>query len=298
MIRTMASISTTHLPPPTSHPPPQATWDQAANSGSITSNVFLAACLGRVRRVVFASSNHLMGGHRTRGGPYLDPDDPASPIRPDTEVLVGAKWLAGSIPMDSTPYASAKLFGERLAGTLARAYPATSFVSLRIGWCQPGENTPATLSASGSPITEVTDGGNEGGAQATADPGNDPILTRDWCDYVSSPIICEQMKRLFSHAHVTIPFQVAAYVAVEPRLSADHHKVSGRCPSQRLVRCPLPPSTPTPSTMSPPLPLPTSGGHVVLNANSDNTRMRWDISETRRVLGYQPQDNVADHPIP
>ena len=31
---------------------------------------------------------------------------------------------------------------------------------------------------------------------------------------------------------------------------------------------------------------------AVLNAMSNNTGMRWDLSETRRVLGYEPQDNT------
>ena len=36
--------------------------------------------------------------------------------------------------------------------TLANIYGnTTSFVVLRIGWCQPGENIPSTLSAAGSP---------------------------------------------------------------------------------------------------------------------------------------------------
>ena len=31
---------------------------------------------------------------------------------------------------------------------------------------------------------------------------------------------------------------------------------------------------------------------AVLNAMSDNSGMKWDLSETRRVLGYQPVDNA------
>ena len=31
---------------------------------------------------------------------------------------------------------------------------------------------------------------------------------------------------------------------------------------------------------------------AVLNAMSDNSGMKWDLSETRRVLGYQPMDNA------
>ncbi len=32
---------------------------------------------------------------------------------------------------------------------------------------------------------------------------------------------------------------------------------------------------------------------VVVNAMSANTGMRWDIEQTRRLLGYQPQDDVT-----
>ena len=31
---------------------------------------------------------------------------------------------------------------------------------------------------------------------------------------------------------------------------------------------------------------------VVVNGMSDNTGMRWDIEPTRRLVGYQPQDDV------
>eukprot|EP00041_Stephanoeca_diplocostata_P004135 m.41205 g.41205 ORF g.41205 m.41205 type:complete len:83 (+) comp14900_c0_seq4:1464-1712(+) len=34
-------------------------------------------------------------------------------------------------------------------------------------------------------------------------------------------------------------------------------------------------------------------GHVVLNANSENDFSRWDVNETKRVLGYIPEDNLA-----
>jgi hypothetical protein len=40
--------------------------------------------------------------------------------------------------------------GERLVASKAEA-GAFSAVSLRIGWCQPGENNPQTLSAAGAP---------------------------------------------------------------------------------------------------------------------------------------------------
>jgi hypothetical protein len=32
---------------------------------------------------------------------------------------------------------------------------------------------------------------------------------------------------------------------------------------------------------------------AVLNGMSANTGMRWDLSATRRLVGYQPQDDVT-----
>ena len=54
--------------------------------------------------------------------------------------------------MDSTIYATAKWAGERHCQALGqRANGSTTFACIRIGWCQPGENRPDTLSAAGTP---------------------------------------------------------------------------------------------------------------------------------------------------
>ena len=34
-------------------------------------------------------------------------------------------------------------------------------------------------------------------------------------------------------------------------------------------------------------------GFLLVNGMSANTGMRWEISETRRLLGYEPQDDVT-----
>jgi hypothetical protein len=53
---------------------------------------------------------------------------------------------------DGKAYGAAKLAGERYARTLGNLHgDVTTFVVLRVGWCQPGENVPATLTAAGSP---------------------------------------------------------------------------------------------------------------------------------------------------
>jgi NAD+ dependent glucose-6-phosphate dehydrogenase len=86
-------------------------------------NVFQAAILGGVTRLVFASSNHTMGGYRDLG------DMPITvhlPPRPDS------------------PYGATKLMAERMARALSDAYQM-SFVALRLGWIQAGANRPETL---------------------------------------------------------------------------------------------------------------------------------------------------------
>jgi nucleoside-diphosphate-sugar epimerase len=86
-------------------------------------NVFNAALRAGIGRIVFASSNHVMGGYRGHG------DEPISvdlPPRPDG------------------PYGGAKLAGERLGISMAKFF-GLSFVALRLGWIQPGANLPATL---------------------------------------------------------------------------------------------------------------------------------------------------------
>jgi hypothetical protein len=91
-------------------------------------------------------------------GGYKDDDQkygrPAS-LYPYTEPRVGTMpWNTNDIVTsgDGKAYAAAKLAGERYARTLGNLYGnVTTFVVLRVGWCQPGENIPATLTAAGSP---------------------------------------------------------------------------------------------------------------------------------------------------
>jgi hypothetical protein len=86
-------------------------------------NVFHAAALAGVERIIFASSNHIMGGYQHQGDePITTHQDP----RPDG------------------PYAVTKLVGERLGRSLSRAFDLT-FIALRLGWIQEGKNRPDTL---------------------------------------------------------------------------------------------------------------------------------------------------------
>jgi len=86
-------------------------------------NVFHAAALAGVDRIIFASSNHAMGDYRELGDMPITPDLPPKP---------------------DGPYGATKLMGERLGRSLGRAFDIT-FIALRLGWVQPGANRPDTL---------------------------------------------------------------------------------------------------------------------------------------------------------
>jgi uronate dehydrogenase len=96
-----------------------------------TINLFQAAVQGRVKRVVYASSNHVMGGYQ---------DEPAL-LRLTTDIppYPGTRYWVGEEFRDSTPYAAAKLFGEQLGKGTAGAF-GLSVIAVRIGWVRPGEN--------------------------------------------------------------------------------------------------------------------------------------------------------------
>jgi nucleoside-diphosphate-sugar epimerase len=88
-----------------------------------TANVFHAAALAGVERIIFSSSNHVMGQYQT-----LDDE----PITVERE------------PRPDGPYGVTKLVGERLGQSLARAFDLT-FIALRLGFIQEGRNRPETL---------------------------------------------------------------------------------------------------------------------------------------------------------
>jgi NAD+ dependent glucose-6-phosphate dehydrogenase len=101
-----------------------APWEEliAPNLDALA-NVFHAAALAGVERVIFASSNHVMGDYRHLGD---------GPITVDMT------------PMPDGPYGVTKLVGERLGRSLARAFDLT-FIAIRIGWVQEGKNRPETM---------------------------------------------------------------------------------------------------------------------------------------------------------
>ncbi len=86
-------------------------------------NLFLATADAGVERLVFASSNHVMGGYR------------------ETEV---APIQTNLTPWPINAYGTTKLMGERLAEALTRTSQTTA-VALRLGWILPGANRPENL---------------------------------------------------------------------------------------------------------------------------------------------------------
>ena len=99
-------------------------------------HTYQAAALGGVRRIVFASSNHVMGGYQ---------DDPAAVLSAETPPQPGLKYLVDGTPRRSDAYAAAKLFGERLGRCYAASHGIES-IAVRVGWIWRGSsNDPENL---------------------------------------------------------------------------------------------------------------------------------------------------------
>jgi uronate dehydrogenase len=164
-------------------------------------HVYEAAARARVRRFVFASSNHVMGGYQNRPEPRLTPDLPPLP---------GTHYIADGEARDSTAYGAAKLFGERLGKCYADSR-GLSVIAVRIGWVLRGENRPQDLPTERGPWFRQM-----------------WLSNRDFC---------------------------------------------------RLMECALTADLATP--------------FAVVNGMSGNTGMRWDLTATRELLGYEPLDDVT-----
>ncbi|MDX7951978.1 NAD(P)-dependent oxidoreductase [Lichenihabitans sp. Uapishka_5] len=132
------------------NPDVDATWLQAARSFDMTANLGLAAARHGVRRFVFASSNHVMGGYKD--APLADRLRPSG-LTATLPPAPGTRWHDGTRQQDSTAYATAKLMGERFCAAMAAGSGGSlTSVALRIGWAQPGDNRPDTISHAGSVI--------------------------------------------------------------------------------------------------------------------------------------------------
>ncbi len=143
------------------NPYPEATWGEASASLDMTVNTALAASDSQMcSRYVLATSNHVMGRYRTAG---LGSGE----LTTDLDEGVGTVWSTGEQWLDSTPYATAKFAGERVCRGLGAQGNGTDYVCVRIGWCQPGENSKATLSAAGTPTQAGGTGQSNAEIEAT-----------------------------------------------------------------------------------------------------------------------------------
>jgi len=114
------------------NPKAHASWPEVIGPNiDATIHVFQAAVLTGVSRVIFASSNHVMGGYQEDPNPAV--------LMTDTVPRPGTRYMVEGERRDSTPYAAAKLFGERLGKCYAEAH-GLSVIAVRIGWVRPGEN--------------------------------------------------------------------------------------------------------------------------------------------------------------
>ena len=206
------------------NPYPDASWSDSAASVDMTLNVIDALRRVGGRRVVFASSNHVMGGYKDvgLGSAELTTDLPPRP---------GTRFREGDGYQDSTPYAVAKLMNERICSNWALTSGGkVAAVSVRIGWCRPGENKPEEITLEAMPGASLK-------ATADAESARDLKWARDM--WLSNRDLCALME-----------------CAVRADATA--------------------------------LPSPA----VVVNGNSANRGMPWNLDGARNWLGYAPQDNL------
>ncbi|MBI1915084.1 MAG: NAD(P)-dependent oxidoreductase [Planctomycetes bacterium] len=184
-------------------PTAQQSWSKLVGPNvDAMANVFEAAAQQGLRRIVYASSNHVMGGYKDDQEPLL--------LTTETPPRPGTRYVVDGEQRDSSPYGSAKLFGERLGKCYADAR-GLSVVAVRIGWVRPEANLPEDVPHERGPWFRLM-----------------WLSNRDYCHLMERCIVVDRAERF-----------------------------------------------------------------VVVNGMSANTGMRWDIEHTRRVLGYEPKDDVT-----
>jgi nucleoside-diphosphate-sugar epimerase len=138
------------------NPYPDAPWGDASASFDMTLNMLGGAAEAGVGRVVFASSNHVMGQYKDP--PLADGISPGS-LTTSLPPGPGTRWFNGEEIVQGFAYAASKLMGERACITEAyRSGSKLTAVCVRIGWCQPGDNRPETINTSGLPGAEAAHG--------------------------------------------------------------------------------------------------------------------------------------------
>ncbi len=101
-------------------------------------NVFQAAAAAGVPRVVYASSNHVLGGYKDDPGPTL--------LTTEIEPRPGAVYTVNGERRDSAAYGATKLFGERLGKCYAET-AGRSVIAVRLGWVRPEGNRAEDIPA-------------------------------------------------------------------------------------------------------------------------------------------------------
>jgi nucleoside-diphosphate-sugar epimerase len=211
------------------NPYPDASWEDASASFDMTAKLSEACAKAGVSRLVFASSNHVMGGYKDTAVALSDGE-----LTTDLPPRVGTLVKTSDGLIDSTAYAAAKLMGER-ALTVKAETGAFTAVLLRIGWCQPGENSPQTISAAGTPKSSLIE----------TDPERDHDLRWFKAMWLSNGDLVR---------------------AVFAGLRADASAWQ----------------SPT----------------IVVNAMSANRPSPWDLSAGRKMIGYEPLDDVSRYEGP
>jgi nucleoside-diphosphate-sugar epimerase len=135
----------------TRNPAPNCTWNEAAETVAMTARLIDRAADAGMGRFVFASSNHVMGGYKD--SPLADDLKPGQ-LTTDLPPSPGTRVTRNGHRDRPTAYSSSKLYGEALAASKAVATGGKlTAVSVRIGFCQGGENNPATINAIASRAT-------------------------------------------------------------------------------------------------------------------------------------------------
>jgi nucleoside-diphosphate-sugar epimerase len=138
------------------NPYPDAPWSDACASFDMTLNVLAFVATAGTRRVVFASSNHVMGQYKDP--PLADGLAPGG-LTTSLPPGPGTRWFNGRKLVQGVAYATSKLMGERACLAEARrSGGALTSVCVRIGWCQPGGNRPETINTSGLPGADDSPG--------------------------------------------------------------------------------------------------------------------------------------------
>jgi nucleoside-diphosphate-sugar epimerase len=137
---------------------PDSGWDHAFAAFDMTARLALYSVANGVERMIFASSNHAMGGHFHMEGPSPEPGS----LKGDLLPWPGTKWSGGGREVHSIIYGSSKGYGERMMAMAAEASEGRlTTISIRIGWVQMGENRRETISSDGMPVPRGEEPSND-----------------------------------------------------------------------------------------------------------------------------------------